>query len=556
MPYLGKNQIIHIKILSLILTVSTLGFQSNENVWEKRSVGILESRCSFVAIDPINENFVYVGTRNTLYQSSNGGQEFITLLQLQGANQDINYIYISNQNIGHIYVATNDGLYVSFERGKSWQKIYEASDPQSRICQSVLDDNDNIYLGTQNGLFITKASKKLWQKVNGELINRAIYKVVNNGQNILIVSTSSLYRLNKENRQITKILELTEQIQEIAEEVSSDDEPKLYTPRIKDLVVYDNKIFLATDQGLFFSMDNGSSWKKYGLDGIRYEDLTSLVILENDAVGKEPAASSVKNSSEEVLFISTKEGVFRNRTNYWEQLYQGMETNHVNYLALVRTGRLLAATDKGLFSLELGKMIFYENDSADLTKNPSQISYLEMENRFNQEPSIDDVHRLAISYAEVHPDKIRQWRLQASKKAWMPNISIGLDGDRNRTLTDSVWGSYTGGGQIFIGPDDKTAYDNLGWGVAMSWDLGELIWNNDQTSIDSRSKLMVELRQDILDQVTRLYFERRRLQIEVIGIPEAQGTLKFERQMRIDELTALIDAYTGGEFSRRVQSRK
>jgi len=76
-----------------------------------------------------------------------------------------------------------------------------------------------------------------------------------------------------------------------------------------------------------------------------------------------------------------------------------------------------------------------------------------------------------------------------------------------------------------------------------------LIWNDDQTSIDSRSKLMVELREDVLNQVTRLYFERRRLQIEAL-VKKETGLPRLEKQMRIDELTALIDAMTGGKFSK------
>ena len=92
----------------------------------------------------------------------------------------------------------------------------------------------------------------------------------------------------------------------------------------------------------------------------------------------------------------------------------------------------------------------------------------------------------------------------------------------------------------------------------MSWDLGDLIWNPDQTSIDSRSKLMVELRDDILDQITRLYFERRRLQMELMT-PPAEPQSKLDKEMRVEELTALIDALTGGEFSgllQQAQGRK
>jgi len=66
----------------------------------------------------------------------------------------------------------------------------------------------------------------------------------------------------------------------------------------------------------------------------------------------------------------------------------------------------------------------------------------------------------------------------------------------------------------------------------------------------------VELREDLLNEVTRLYFERRRVQIS-LGLNDAvdvQG--KIEAEMRISELTALIDASTGGEFSRLIGKSK
>ncbi len=72
---------------------------------------------------------------------------------------------------------------------------------------------------------------------------------------------------------------------------------------------------------------------------------------------------------------------------------------------------------------------------------------------------------MAIEYAEVSPNKVKQWRQQAKRKAWLPDLSIGLDGDRNLTSSDSTWGSYSSGGQQYVGSDDKTFYNNLGWDV-------------------------------------------------------------------------------------------
>jgi hypothetical protein len=64
---------------------------------------------------------------------------------------------------------------------------------------------------------------------------------------------------------------------------------------------------------------------------------------------------------------------------------------------------------------------------------------------------------------------------------------------------------------------------------------------------------MVELREDILDQVTRLYFERRRIQVELITYEPLDPQVEIDKEMRVAELTALIDALTGGEFSGRIK---
>ena len=70
-----------------------------------------------------------------------------------------------------------------------------------------------------------------------------------------------------------------------------------------------------------------------------------------------------------------------------------------------------------------------------------------------------------------------------------------------------------------------------------------------QTSIDVRSKLMVQLREDILEEVTRLFFERKRLLLDMeTSVGDERPSI--EKQLKVQELTAYIDALTGGQFSR------
>ena len=164
------------------------------------------------------------------------------------------------------------------------------------------------------------------------------------------------------------------------------------------------------------------------------------------------------------------------------------------------------------------------------------------------EPDIRDVQEVAIKYAEVSPGKILQWRKAAVKKAFLPQVKIGLD----RNTTD-LW--HWEGGSTTKSDDDvlRRGRDNIDWDVSLSWDLSNLIWNDAQTSIDVRSKLMVELRDDILDEVNKLYFERLRVKSELDNLALEDKHKRLEKQLKLEELAASLDALTSGYYSERLR---
>ena len=158
------------------------------------------------------------------------------------------------------------------------------------------------------------------------------------------------------------------------------------------------------------------------------------------------------------------------------------------------------------------------------------------------EPSIQEVQKAAIRYAEVMPEKIRNWRRGAVWRNWIPKFSLNLDQNRNKTVVSSTSAGKT---TFSVGPKDESV--SVGFGF--TWDLANFIYNPDQTGIDVRSRLVVQLRRDILEEVTRLYFERRRILNEFRNNPTEDGLLRSERSLRIQELTAQLDALTGSWFS-------
>ena len=196
--------------------------------------------------------------------------------------------------------------------------------------------------------------------------------------------------------------------------------------------------------------------------------------------------------------------------------------------------QLWAATDHGLYRATLGPELFDEEASP---------SAQELLGNFTHEPTIRDVRDAAIRYAEVHPGKIAAWRTQARLRSLVPKFSFA--GDTN--LTDfRHWDSGTNPDSLLKGERD------IDWNASITWEPADLIWSDDQTSIDVRSKLMVELRDDIVDDVTRTYFERRRLQAALLTNPPKDEKTLLEKELRLQELTAMIDGLTGGYFSRQL----
>jgi len=540
---------------TLIIWAVACGFIQSQ-AWEKRSAGIYEGRVNTIRVHPVQNTVIFAGTEKALYISEDNGRSYQAVSGGYTDLRHINRIYADSAHPELILVATDYGLFESRNQGDTWNKIFHAADADTRVCRDVIIFHDRIYLATLSGLYTRPFDSAVWVQEKQVFGSKPVYFLAQDEQHLYAVTGSDLYRLDGMTKQISEIFSLPDsEINDIGSSEESDnaDEDSYQTESaIKAMAVGTapaQELYLAAENNIFISINRGETWEKLRLTAIP-GDIRSLIAIQashdshgTGATGRESVSHPGPGSD---ILIGTDKGVYQYRQGDWVPLYQGMETGKVNDLLADAQGGLYAATDAGLFFRTVGKALSLFNDPG--------LDYHKILKDFSHEPTIRDVQKIAVDYAEVNPSKISQWRSEARRRAWLPSLSVGLDGDRNITLGDSVWGSYSSGGQLFIGPDDKTFYNNFGWDVSLSWDLADLVWSSDQTSIDSRSKLMVELREDILDEITRLYFERRRLQIELAAQACPDTQTLFDKNMRIDELTALIDALTGGEFSRRIQN--
>ena len=168
--------------------------------------------------------------------------------------------------------------------------------------------------------------------------------------------------------------------------------------------------------------------------------------------------------------------------------------------------------------------------------------------RFDNEPAIREVQVAAIEYYNVSPERISSLRSRTRSKALVPGLSIGF--------TNSLSSSSLAVDDIIFRNRDIARFEDqnndfLEFTASMSWGLDRLVFNAEELDVMS----LIGIQDGIQREVTALYYVRRRLQIELELNPPTSLEARLSGRLRLEELTGLLDAYTGGFFSREIEKR-
>lgn len=515
----------------VILVLAVLGLAisafANEPIWQ--DIGKENTHINTVLVDADNPQIIYFGSDKGVFGTEDAGKKWRNVLSLRGANRRVNFLCFKPQDKNSIYAATQNGLYFSFNQGQSWKRIFQGKNYLEKEATSIAVLPSAIYLGTRGGLFVSKDNGRSWHRGEGNLLGKnhilafaynpkepdylyvacadGVFKITDNGKFWERIFVASPAEDNHDN-----------------EEKSEDQDEEERFSDIRYISVDPNNLnflYLATSSGVYLSQNKGKTWQRLSDYGLLSREINFLLV-----------------SPHAHLYAVTQSGIFVYKQEHWQELSLRLFVEKVNALAFDEAGNLYAAGDKGLFKTNL------RDFSPAYTGNKNILSLY-----YKDEPNISEIQQAAIRYAEVEPEKIQKWRKQAAKKALLPEVSVGLD----RNVTD-LW-HWEGGSTTKVDDDIlRRGRDTIEWDINLSWDLGELIWNDDQASIDVRSRLMVQLRDDILDEVTKIYFERIRVKMELDNLSIEDRKKRFEKELRLQELTAYLDGLTGGYFSQQIKS--
>ena len=162
------------------------------------------------------------------------------------------------------------------------------------------------------------------------------------------------------------------------------------------------------------------------------------------------------------------------------------------------------------------------------------------------EPSIQEVHKAALKFYHAEPSTISSMRTRAQLKSLLPDIHVRYRMSNNGVGIDK-YDYYQGApDRDFLIGKDNSLGDVSEIQIAGSWSLSRLLFNPEVLDVAS----LAALQEGILKEVTRLYYTRRRLQIDLIlSNPKDAGT-RMSKELRIEQLTATLDALTNNLFAK------
>lgn len=474
-----------------------------------------------IALSQDQPGFIAAATRTSVHLSHDAGGHWHSSLQLS-AGAEVQAIAVHPRDPGALLIGTSRGLMGSSDAGQHWKRLLKSSTG----CQAVaLHDPAAMLAACGTALFESQDAGRRWTEMPTPATEAIVDVLVDQAEpdHLYVLTPSALFWGDLPKNQWQQLYGQIRAGDEAVEQPNVEREIGETNGSLHHLsaVALDpgdhRSVYLSGTHGLLVSHDGGDTWEYVPDAG-----------LPSAAVGR----LFLRRSSPLTVFAATQQAVavLSGTTDRWTLLPVPAAAIHD---IAVGAATAWVATDQGLYQVRLPAGGFPD------TPGPTAHALL---GNFVHEPTMAQVREAAIRYADVHPEKIQRWRRQASLEALMPSLNFGYD--RNATLDAHVDEGTFPNFQTFYTQDRNASLD-----TSISWDLGELIWNNDQTSIDVRSKLMVELRDDIVDEVTRAYFDRRRLQIETLTKPASDEPGQLDQELRLQELTARLDGLTGGYFS-------
>ncbi len=226
-------------------------------------------------------------------------------------------------------------------------------------------------------------------------------------------------------------------------------------------------------------------------------------------------------------------------------------------------GRVLAGTSQGLFVAPVAPGV---PAFARAKAPPPPMGVLVSERlggldtglKLGSDPPVRAVQRAALRYLGLGVDHVRGLHRGIARRGWLPVLSVRVAGASDRDSAVDYDEAFVSGATRYLYDRDWHRGRDLDASVVLSWNLGNLAYDPESIDLSREARQLISLRDDVLDQINQAYFERQALlrAIEAAPVGDEEGRAQQRKlQLRVDELAAGLDGWTGGWFGKQSAGR-
>ena len=544
-----------------------------------------------VAIDPSNPSSLFVGSPHGLYRTDDAGVSWTEIDSgFSGKSSTITGLAISSSNPDIVYCATLGGLMKSSDAGKTWSAAGVA-DPVN--CVAIHPFNpDVVYAGILGAAKKTENGGAEWVDLvagPGELNVLSIATDSLDPKDIYFGTDRGLYKSEDEGMSWSK-LGLAGSVEQVA--ISPADSTLVYA---------------ATSKGVYASSDSGQEWKDIS-DGIPSQEGRALAFdpIDRDRLwvvgdkgvflgsmgGSSPAPADADKLAG-LGYTSESTAPPADADKLADLGYTSESTDATEPVAPTAStpATETAPVETAPVAQSVASAPVVETVPVAVAQVeevgppiPTMDDVKTVLSQFAFEPTVQEIQEVAMRFAEVHPDKIESWRRGARWRAFLPEVKLKFAHTRQETQTDQLtwerdeedfiasnisdWiaGAATGSSRTLDDEVETTWNYELEtehereWEdevlVEMKWELGDFLYSKSQVDISDEAAELAEFRNEVLEQVTQFYFQRRQFQVDLLLSPPEDLRERIRMEIQLQEMTANIDYLTGGYITARINEAR
>ncbi|RME42898.1 MAG: hypothetical protein D6795_20300 [Deltaproteobacteria bacterium] len=181
---------------------------------------------------------------------------------------------------------------------------------------------------------------------------------------------------------------------------------------------------------------------------------------------------------------------------------------------------------------------------------------------WDADPSIGEVQEAVRQKLQSDPQRFERMARRLRRRNLLPELTVWVRRNFGADATFKVASDteITADGEVFVGPDTESFVlanqQDLSLQFRVSWDLAGIYLDSEELKLPRLADAAQRHTTEALLLATKLYYERKRMLVTCFLDPPEEGVKRARLEMEIEELTARLDALTGGRFTRASKDRK